>query len=200
MYKFAAEVVPELSRRGICWAIENPANSLVWFTTPFARCCAAMTAGLGEIESVKFAHCMHGGGRDKQTSVWYGGGWSLKSLSAGCDKSHAHRPWGLSREHGTIFATAEERNYPRLLCQRISEIAAEYFHLPPPAPRAGPSKSLRSKIEKIRFSGGGGEAKFEIERINCEQLPGFDFDAFVHYLLDSNAMRRNFPTRSIGKV
>ena len=146
LYKFVCGAVQELSRQRICWAIENPASSLMWTTTPFVALLAAKTSGSCEVASVSFAHCMHGGGRDKRTSVWHGGGWSLASLAAECDNSHSHRPWGLSKEPGTLFATAEERNYPRLLCERIAKIVAKYFDLPLTASRDAASVSQAAKI------------------------------------------------------
>ena len=40
----------------------------------------------------------------------------MSKLAVMCDRSHKLAPWGRDREG--IFATAKERNYPRLLCQR----------------------------------------------------------------------------------
>ena len=68
--------------------------------------------------------CMHGGERDKKTSLLYGGCWNLSKLAVMCDRSHEHKPWGLLSKGGG-FATAGERNYPTLFCKKISKIAAE---------------------------------------------------------------------------
>ena len=117
LYKFVASAVIELSRRKIRWTIENPQNSLMWSTSWMQD----VLGQLGDaVQEVHFQMCMHGGQRDKKTTLWYGGFMSLQSLGLTCDKSHAHLPWALTKVEHEMYATAQERCYPKLLCQRLA--------------------------------------------------------------------------------
>ena len=76
--------------------------------------------------------CMHGGRRDKRTDLLAGSKVDFSSLAIMCDGSHEHLPWTYNRnEHG--FATAKERNYPRLFCQRIATLMAKHVGVDPPS-------------------------------------------------------------------
>ena len=126
LYDISARICHELSERNIAWSIENPSGSYMWETTPFV----ALRANLqtkGKLKEVQFHACMHGGRRDKRTTWWYAD-CNLSSLAATCDKSHAHLPWGTqSNGSHMTFATAEERRYPKLLCERVAQIIKEQF-------------------------------------------------------------------------
>ena len=65
--------------------------------------------------------CMHGGKRNKVTKLLYAN-IDLTALGIMCDGSHEREPWGWirSREGGQVFATAEERRYPRELCDKVA--------------------------------------------------------------------------------
>ena len=49
---------------------------------------------------------------------------NLMNLSLLCDGKHTHAQWGALKKPGGGFATAEERNYPKLFCNRIARKAA----------------------------------------------------------------------------
>ena len=51
---------------------------------------------------------------------------SLESLKVSCDGKRKHLPWSVS---SSGFATAQERNYPTILCKRYAK-AAKRFLLP----------------------------------------------------------------------
>ena len=90
--------------------------------------------------------CMHGGERDKKTSLLYGGGWNLIPLAVMCDMSHSHKPWG-SLGDGSGWATGPERNYPKLFCRRIAKIAAEHCKV---VPRTKESK----EVNRVKIAAG----------------------------------------------
>lgn len=78
---------------------------------------------------------MHSGSRPKKTTLMNAAGGdnindkssvALDSspLELMCDNSHTHKPWGMLRK-GDVFATAEERRYPPLLCSRLATAFAK---------------------------------------------------------------------------
>ena len=77
-----------------------------------------------------FQMCMHGGGRDKTTLLWYSGFESMEPLGLLCDGKHQHLPWHRCKEVGEVYATAQERCYPALFCQRLAEQVRVALRLP----------------------------------------------------------------------
>ena len=65
---------------------------------------------------------MLGGTRDKRTSFL--SSLDMSDICLDCDGGHDHAAWGI-QEDGT-FATAQEAEYPSLLCQTISKIVSRY--------------------------------------------------------------------------
>ena len=117
LYAFVAEACLRLDAMNISWRIENPKNSLFWATSWLAKLKANSS-----FEEVHFQHCMHGGTRDKRTMLWVASSLDLSALVARCDGKCKHSPWGISSGRG--FATAQERNYPALLCSRWAKHAS----------------------------------------------------------------------------
>ena len=71
--------------------------------------------------AVDFQQCMQGGKRDKW-STFVTNMPELRVLQSTCDGQHQHAPWGVTLEgHKYRFNTAEEAEYPALLCSRIAE-------------------------------------------------------------------------------
>jgi len=123
LYKFTADAVLKLHHLGISWFVENPSNSLMWKTLWFKSLLTLLAGGCSWMNTQM---CMHGGDRDKKSSLLHGGELCLMKMAVMCDKNHAHKPWG-SLPGGGGFATAAERNYPLVFCQRIARIAAATF-------------------------------------------------------------------------
>ena len=122
LYKVAAELALYCTDNDICWVIENPTNSLMWKTTPFLTLFEELKKRGVEPKWCHMQMCMHGGSRDKRTSLLYDGRIvSLDTLAVECDKSHTHKAWGMTKTPGTLWATAEERNYPRTFCKRFAK-------------------------------------------------------------------------------
>ena len=88
----------------------------MWLVPAFA----SLISSRGVFEVV-FQQCTHGGGRDKWSS-FHTNVKEFQCLALQCDKTHTHKPWGLSRQKGQwAFHTAEEAEYPVLLCSRVAE-------------------------------------------------------------------------------
>ena len=116
IYEFVARACAKLVVRGVPWSLENPHDSLFWYL----KYVIALLGG--EVGDVFFHHCMHGGDRDKRTRLRCFPRASFQALAVDCDRRHAHKPWGLDKVTGE-FATASERVYPWLLCQRLAAVA-----------------------------------------------------------------------------
>ena len=98
----------------VFFAIENPANSHYWSTTPVHALKNKVSHRF-----VSFHNCCHGGERDKLTSLMVNNTW-LDSLEARCNKQHKHKPWVPTVQSNKLhFATSQEAAYPWLLCERI---------------------------------------------------------------------------------
>lgn len=132
LYKFVAEFALEMAIQGIDFVIENPTNSLFWKTSWMQNLIKrAKELGL----ELKWAHmqmCMHGGERDKKTTLLYFGKIDLSSLEQMCDKSHTHKKWGMVKEGNSIWATDQERNYPVPFCKKVAKLAAKAHVTPRP--------------------------------------------------------------------
>ena len=124
LYAMAADLAWFCEENGISWSIENPTHSLMWSTTPFRQLYGKLRAAGTSPNWADMQMCMHGGDRDKRTSLLFGGPVSLAELAVMCDKSHTHKAWGLTKTPGTLWATAQERNYPRTFCKRVAKIFA----------------------------------------------------------------------------
>ena len=56
----------------------------------------------------------------------------MSQMHRECDGKRTHLPWGVPRrDRGWSFATAEECEYPKEMCDGMARIAASLFHLVP---------------------------------------------------------------------
>lgn len=70
---------------------------------------------------VDFHACMHGSKRAKKTRLLAQAG-LFDSLACECDGAHEHLPWTIEPQgRGLRFATADEAQYPTLLCTRMAQ-------------------------------------------------------------------------------
>ena len=107
------------------WTVENPKNSRMWDTKCFKWLARLKSNTDLNYERISFDMCMHGGSRPKATTFLVSEGLDFSSLALSCDDSHPHKAWGLVHEEGCVFATAEERNYPDVLCKRVAANACK---------------------------------------------------------------------------
>ena len=147
LYQAAADLAIFCQKNGISWVIENPTNSLMWETTPFVKLIEQLAEMGVEPKWTSMQMCMHGGDRDKKTTLMYGGEVSLEALSVLCDKSHSHKPWGQTKTPGTLWATSEERNYPRTFCKRVAKIFAKAFVTAKPKKKRDATDTQRAEMQ-----------------------------------------------------
>ena len=127
-YATAAEIFRMAHEQQVFVFIENPTGSYMWDVP-----CIAELFDLEGVYFTTFHVCMHGGDRDKRTSLLHNCPW-LKQLELRCDRSHNHKKWSVSRtlDGRWQYDTASEAEYPLLLCQRIavliSKAAIHYGH------------------------------------------------------------------------
>ena len=100
-------------------SIENPTRSWLWtILTTLVRdhTDRGFVAWFSNLEEVQFHMCMHGGSRNKDTRLLSTPG-LYSSLAAECENQHIHKPWTITQTSvGLQFATAEEAEYPDVLC------------------------------------------------------------------------------------
>ncbi|CAE7721851.1 SLC24A2 [Symbiodinium sp. CCMP2592] len=90
------------------FSVENPLHSYLWQLPKWA-------ALVSKHSFVTFDSCLHGSQRKKAAALLTNSE-HLHCLSGPCPGCSSHLPWG---KQGRSFATAEETNYPKLLCERI---------------------------------------------------------------------------------
>eukprot|EP00435_Cladocopium_sp_Y103_P057714 s379_g20.t1 len=109
---------------GCLVSIENPARSWLWQLLAFLvhqTGHEAFITWYSKLESVYFDACAHGSSRDKRTKLLCSPG-LLTGLAADCPGDHQHASWQPYQSNGTIvFPTAQEAEYPALLCNRMAD-------------------------------------------------------------------------------
>ncbi len=116
--EFCARVAQYCLDNGKLFTIENPTGSLLWKLPAYTSLIAD-----DRVASVDFHACMWGSRRDKRTSFVTNMP-QMEALRKTCDGSHEHAPWGLRWNKGWRFATEEECEYPKPLCEAAAKAAA----------------------------------------------------------------------------
>ena len=190
IYRLCADVAAFCSHRLVPWTLENPSNSLFWYI-PFV----SDLLSLSSVEDVVFQSCMHGGRRDKRTRLRCGPSPAFSILSVMCDGSHDHLPWGASgRGH---FHTADEAEFPDLLCARLSLCAwSARPPLPtflisdtpsPPMPNSSSTKASETAFPDCsRFSDDFASQEAPKSR---PKIPALNADASMSFLPPSTSTR-----------
>ena len=142
-YDTAAYVFQLAHSKGVIVFIENPTGSYMWLVP-----CIAALFDLPGVFFTTFHVCMHGGVRDKRTSLLHNCV-ELNALAARCDKSHQHKEWSVSRtlDGKWAYDTSSEAEYPLQLCQKIAAIisrCAVSKRLPISLEPKGPSPVIQS--------------------------------------------------------
>ena len=122
VYRSVIELVMYARSKGIKCCIENPWSSYLWQLGPFKQ---LLTLGFFD---VVFQNCMHGGERPKWTRLRTDMPelLQLNRVCPGESANHKHKPWGLAiTTEGPVFATAEETQYARELCNNIANCTVE---------------------------------------------------------------------------
>lgn len=107
---------------GIGVSVENPQRSWLWgvlLQLVKGYNDAGFLQWYTSLERVDFHACMHGSKRAKKTRLLATAG-LFTTLAAECDGGHEHMPWTIEPQgRGLKFATADEAQYPTLLCVRM---------------------------------------------------------------------------------
>ena len=140
IYDFCADVAHHCMQHDIGFSIENPMNSYLWMLQAYAE--LQLTKG---VHKVSFSACMWGARRDKKTSLLTNVP-TLLDMAKDCDGSHDHLPWGVHWKDGWTFATAEECEYPAVMCRAIASRVAKHAGL------EGPSEPPRQRKPKSKPS------------------------------------------------
>ena len=107
LYEFVAHAAAKCKDKSIMWTVENPANSLLWWTPRFL----GMLQWAGVVDVI-YEECAHGGRRKKRQRLR--GNAPLLELAKLCPGGHSHPPW----IHGGRSAVAEAQ-YPAVFCSRV---------------------------------------------------------------------------------
>ena len=119
---FTVHVLLQAMRTNTVVTIENPSRSWMWNVLEHyvhSLQNPELTNFWDSMVSVQFSNCAHGGERPKNTTLRSTSDIFLP-LALPCPGKHAHKPYTLKRDAANwTFATAEESEYPSLLCYRF---------------------------------------------------------------------------------
>lgn len=142
--QFTVELIDLARQFGIFISIENPENSWMWgVLCHFVKLkqSKALSKFWNNMYAVNFANCAHGGERDKKTRFLCSHDW-IMSMALPCPKNHVHKPFALRKtSQGWQFDTAQEGEYPELLCQRYAACLQKHLQSLPSASGSKPPPS-----------------------------------------------------------
>ena len=116
VYATACQLILLCHQLNKLWTLEQPTNSLFWLTAFWRTIMEQCDPYFATLH-----HCMYGGQRAKSTTL-AGNFSSLTKLSVECDRQHPHLPWGRT---AAGFATAQEVEYPLLLCKELAQVVVD---------------------------------------------------------------------------
>jgi hypothetical protein len=122
LYSLCVQLLMYCASTGILASMENPRSAYTWSICRVLAVESNVCEVWDQLIDVSFQHCMHGGTRNKW-STWKCTSPFMTHLSASCDGNHEHAPWGMVVDNETgnrHFATADEAEYPTLLCQKVA--------------------------------------------------------------------------------
>ncbi len=129
--EFTVEFIELAMRLGFFISIENPENSWMWGVLCHyikIKNSKPLSKYWNNMQAVNFANCAHGGERDKKTRFLCSHDW-VQSMALPCPKNHEHKLFALRKtSQGWKFDTAQEGEYPELLCQRFAACLQKHVH------------------------------------------------------------------------
>ena len=142
--EFTVELIELAMLRGFFISIENPENSWMWGVLCHyvkTKNSKPLSKFWNNMIAVNFANCAHGGERDKKTRFLCSHDW-IQSMALQCPKNHEHKPFALRKTSlGWRFDTAQEGEYPELLCQRYAECLQKHICTVPSLSESKPPPS-----------------------------------------------------------
>ena len=149
--KFTVDLIELAMTLGFFISIENPENSWMWGVLchyVLAKKSVKLSKFWNDLVAVNFANCAHGGERDKKTKFLCNRDW-LASMALPCPKNHVHKPFTLKKTAaGWRFDTAQEGEYPVLLCERYAKCLQRHSNIsthPSAVPNRIPSNIQQTK-------------------------------------------------------
>ena len=113
------------------FSIENPSGSLIWEMPDMKAVCRREGVNM-----VDFHACMWGSSRDKRTTFMTNSK-ELESLRKQCNhQKWEHTAWGLRWDNEWKFATQEECEYPKELCNEVARAISKETRTTPTGPPA----------------------------------------------------------------
>ena len=148
--EFTVELMELAMQLGFFISIENPENSWMWGVLCHyvkIKNSRPLSKFWNNMQAVNFANCAHGGERDKKTRFLCSHDW-IQSMALPCPKNHEHKPFALRKtSHGWQFDTAQEGEYPELLCQRYASCLQKHVHT---VPSLGESKPPPGNLKQSK--------------------------------------------------
>eukprot|EP00435_Cladocopium_sp_Y103_P065000 s975_g26.t1 len=115
LYEFTAELMDLCTILGKACMVENPRNSLFWFTTWWVECDSSPQHYIQDHQA-----CAYGAQRPKWTRLTANFE-HVHTISLLCPGDHDHLPWGVIRTgNKRVFATSLEVHCPKALCEAIA--------------------------------------------------------------------------------
>ena len=152
LYIFAVSILKKCFTLGITVSIENPQRSWICAILLYLvrqQDDPAFLEWYAALEKVDFHSCTHGGRRPKKTRLLASPG-LYTSLAQECNRSHKHLPWGVQQQGDSLFfSTAEEAEYPHLLCKRMAQCLVDHSAL-----KGIPLSSPQSSSQRARNAWG----------------------------------------------
>ena len=146
LYRAAIVILQLCFALGCLVSIQNPGRSWLW---PLLALLVHETQDqpfmlwYSKLETVYFDACAHGSSRDKRTELLAMSD-LFSTLAIDCSKDHQHASWQPFRsEHGVVFPTAMEAEYPPLLCNRMAECVRKS------AEQMGVIPSLQPRLKEL---------------------------------------------------
>ena len=114
LYEFTANVMDLCTSLNKPCMVENPRNSLFWFTSMWSECHSSQQHYIQDHQA-----CMYGAKRAKWTRL-VANFEEVHTICKVCDNSHKHEAWGVIHNgRKRIYATSLEVHYPQGLCVAI---------------------------------------------------------------------------------
>ena len=108
LYAFTAEIMDLCTSLEKACMVENPKNSLFWFTTPWVECDSSEHHFIQDHQA-----CAYGSLRPKWTRL-VANFEQVHTVCLLCPGDHVHAPWGAQRRGSKkVFATSLEVHYPQ---------------------------------------------------------------------------------------
>ena len=128
LYRFAVQVLHTCMLLSVLVSVENPTRSWLWRILAFlirSHDDTRLREFWNNLRCNVFDACMHGSRRDKST-MWRATPGVFECLQVVCSGDHVHASWQPQQVGAkTLFPTAEEAEYPPLLCKRVAACVKE---------------------------------------------------------------------------